>query len=76
MTLKLDRSKCNRLSTACLAIAQNLEREAADPATSDDRREIATRSAAMWYAYRDEVRAQIDDHDRRHAEPAQGGAVQ
>lgn len=74
MTLKLDRSKCNRLSAACLAIAQNLEREAADPATSDDRREIATRSAAMWYGLRDEVRAQIDEYDRKQAERAGGAA--
>ena len=44
VTLKLSRNTCNRLSTACLSLA-------------------------------DEVRAQIDDHDRRHAEPAQGGAA-
>ena len=42
VTLKLSRNTCNRLSTACLSLA-------------------------------DEVRAQIDD--RRHAEPAQGGAA-
>ncbi len=40
MTLKLDRSDCNRLSTACLALQQSLENEAADPATSADRRTI------------------------------------
>ena len=76
MTLKLDRSKCNRLAMACTAIAQDLEREAADDQTSADRQRSAQESAKMWYAYRDEVRAQIDDHDRRHAEPAQGGAAQ
>lgn len=75
MTLKLDRSKCNRLATACLAIAQSLEREAADPATGADRREIAQRSAAMWHALRSEVRAQIDEYDRKQAERAQGGAA-
>ena len=74
MTLKLDRSKCNRLATACTAIAQNLEREAADDQTSADRREIAQRSAALWAALHDEVRAQIDEYDRKQAERAGGAA--
>lgn len=76
VTLKLSRNTCNRLSMACLSLAMDFEREAADDQTSADRQRSAQESAKMWYAYRDEVRAQIDDHDRRHAEPAQGGAVQ
>lgn len=76
VTLKLSRNTCNRLSMACLSLAMDFEREAADDQTSADRQRSAQESAKMWYAYRDEVRAQIDDHDRRHAEPAQGGAAQ
>lgn len=74
MTLKLDRSKCNRLSMACLTIAQSLEREAADPATNSDRREIAQRSAEMWYHLRDEIRTQIDAFDKKQAEKKGGAA--
>lgn len=66
MTLNLDRSKCNRLCIACLAIAQDFERESSDPDTSDDRREIAKSSAEMWYALRDEVRSKIDAWDEKH----------
>lgn len=72
MTLKLDRSKANRLSMACLTIAQSLEREAADAATNADRREIAQRSAAMWHELRNEIRAQIDEFDRKQAERGRG----
>ena len=68
MNLELDRSRCNRLSMACLAIAHDLEREAADPSTNEDRREIATRSAEMWYEIRKEIREQIDAFDKKQAE--------
>lgn len=44
MTLKLDRSDCTRLALACTALQQSLENEAADPATSADRRTIAQSS--------------------------------
>lgn len=71
MTIKIDRSKCCRLALACTAIAQDLEREASDPSTSDDRREIALSSAATWHALHDEVRAQIDEYDRKQAERAE-----
>ena len=66
MTLKIDRQHACKLSTACLFAAQELEREAADPATNADRREIAQRSAKMWYELRDEVRAQIEEWDAKH----------
>lgn len=66
MTLKIDRQHACRLSTACLTVAQMLEREAADPETNADRREIAQRSAEMWYAIREEVRAQIEAWDAKH----------
>ena len=72
MTLKLDRSKANRLSMACLMIAQSLEREVFDPETNADRREIAKSSAAMWHALRDEIRVQIDEFDRKQAERGRG----
>ncbi len=67
MTIKIDRSKCCRLALACTAIAQRLEREASDPETSEDRREIAQSSAEMWYALHDEVQAQIDEFDQKTA---------
>lgn len=73
MTLKLDRSDCNRLSTACLALQQSLENEAADPATSADRRTIAQSSAAAWARLHDRIRAQIDEFDRKQAERAERG---
>ena len=66
MTLKIDRQHACKLSTACLTVAQMLEREAADPETTAERREIAQRSASMWYALREEVRAQIDEWDAKH----------
>lgn len=66
MTIKMDRSKVCRLSTACLTVALMLDAEARDPETDADRREIAKKSAAMWYELRDEVRAQIDAWDARH----------
>lgn len=66
MTLKIDRQHACRLSTACLITAQMLEREANDTETTAERREIALRSAEMWYAIRDEVRAQIEEWDAKH----------
>lgn len=66
MTLKIDRQHACRLSKACLFVAQSLEREANDPETTAERREIALRSAEMWYAIRDEVRAQIEEWDAKH----------
>lgn len=66
MTLKIDRQHACKLSMACLAVAQMHEREAADPETTAERREIAQRSAEMWYAIRDEVRVQIDEWDAKH----------
>lgn len=73
MTLKLDRSDCARLAMACTALQQFLEREAADPETSADRRPIAQSSAAAWRELHDRVRAQIDEHDRKQAERAERG---
>lgn len=66
MTLKIDRQHACKLSTACLTVAQMLEREAADPETTAERREIAQRSAEMWYALRDEVREQIAAWDEKY----------
>lgn len=68
MTLKLDRSDCNRLAIACLTLQHSLEREAADDQTNADRREIAQRSAKMWERLHEAVRAQVDDFDRKQAE--------
>jgi hypothetical protein len=66
MTLKIDRQHACKLSMACLAVAQMHEREAADPETTDDRRAVCKSSAEMWYAIREEVRAQIDEWDAKH----------
>lgn len=66
MNLKMDRSRVCKLSVACLAAAQMLENEANDPATSADRKEIALRSAKMWYDLREEVRGQIAAWDEKH----------
>lgn len=73
MTLKLDRSDCARLALACTTLQQALEREAADPATSADRRPIAQSSAAAWARLHDRLRAQIDEFDRKQAERAERG---
>ena len=72
MTLKLDRSKCCKLLKACTAIAHSLESEATDDQTNADRRKIAQESAAMWNSLHDEVRAQIDEFDRKKAEKGRG----
>ena len=72
MTLKLDRSKCCRLSMACLSMAQIFEREAADDQTNADRRKMAQESAAMWNSLYDEVCAQIDEFDWKKAEKGRG----
>ena len=66
MKIEMDRSHVCKLSTACLAVAQMLEREASDPATTADRKEIALRSAKMWYDLREEVRGQIAAWDEKH----------
>lgn len=66
MTLKIDRSHACGLSMACLQVAIMLENEANDPETSEDRKEIAQRSAEMWYALRDEVREQIAAWDEKY----------
>jgi hypothetical protein len=73
MTLKLDRSDCARLAIACTTLQQALEREAADAATTAERREIAQSSAAAWGRLHDEIRAQLDDWDRKQAERAERG---
>ena len=65
MTLKLDRSDCTRLALACTALQQSLENEAADPATSADRRTIAQSSAEMWKRLHDAIREQVNDFDRK-----------
>ena len=66
MTIKMDRSKVLRLSSACLQVALMLENEAADPETPASRREIAKSNAQYWYDLRDEVRAQVDAWDLKH----------
>lgn len=66
MNIKMDRSHVCKLSAACLAVAQMLEREANDPETTADRKEIAQRSAKMWHDLREEVRKQIAAWDEKH----------
>ena len=73
MTLRLDRNEVVRLAIACTTLQQALEREAADAATAADRRTIAQSSAAAWGRLHDEIRAQLDDWDRKQAERAERG---
>ena len=63
MTLTLSRTTICNIRLALLHVAQDFRREAADPETTDDRREIAERSAEHWERIREEVIRQFNEQD-------------
>lgn len=63
-TLELDPRELKSLCTACLHLKLDFQREARDPATSEERREICKKSAETW----DRLRVTL--HEQRDAQAA------
>ena len=63
-TIELDPRELKSLCTACLHLKLDFQREARDPATSEERREICKKSAEAW----DRLRVHL--HEQRDAQAA------
>ena len=63
-TIELDPRELKSLCTACLHLKLDFQREARDPATSEERREICKKSAETW----DRLRVTL--HEQRDAQAA------
>lgn len=61
-TIELDSRELKSLCTACLHLKLDFMREARDPATSEDRREICKKSAEAW------DRLRVNLHEQRDAQ--------
>lgn len=83
-TIELDSRELKSLCTACLHLKLDFMREARDPATSEERREICKKSAEAWDRLRVSLREQRDAQaaaaDAAAQEPAEimqkAGAVE
>lgn len=63
-TIVLDPRELKSLCTACLHLKLDFQREARDPATSEERREICKKSAETW------DRLRVNLHEQRDAQAA------
>lgn len=63
-TIELDFRELKSLCTACLHLKLDFMREARDPATSEERREICKKSAETW------DRLRVNLHEQRDAQAA------
>lgn len=63
-TIELDSRELKSLCTACLHLKLDFMREARDPATSEERREICKKSAETW------DRLRVNLHEQRDAQAA------
>lgn len=63
-TIELDPRELKSLCTACLHLKLDFQREARDPATSEERREICKKSAEAW------DRLRVNLHEQRDAQAA------
>lgn len=63
-TIELDSRELKSLCTACLHLKLDFMREARDPATSEERREICKKSAEAW------DRLRVNLHEQRDAQAA------
>ena len=63
-TIELDPRELKSLCTACLHLKLDFMREARDPATSEERREICKKSAEAW------DRLRVNLHEQRDAQAA------
>lgn len=61
-TIELDPRELKSLCTACLHLKLDFQREARDPATSEERREICKKSAEAW------DRLRVNLHEQRDAQ--------
>ena len=66
VNLKVTRRDVCDILRATTALFVDFEREAKDPATSEDRRQIAAGSAKYWREIHDRIEAQLDDFDEKH----------
>ena len=60
-TIELDPRELKSLCTACLHLKLDFQREAREPATSEERREICKRSAEAWDRLRVNLHEQRDE---------------
>lgn len=63
-TIELDPRELKSLCTACLHLKLDFQREAREPATSEERREICKKSAETW------DRLRVNLHEQRDAQAA------
>lgn len=63
-TIELDSRELKSLCTACLHLKFDFQREAREPATSEERREICKKSAETW------DRLRVNLHEQRDAQAA------
>lgn len=63
-TIELDPRELKSLCTACLHLKLEFQREAREPATSEERREICKKSAETW------DRLRVNLHEQRDAQAA------
>lgn len=63
-TIEIDSRELKSLCTACLHLKLDFMREARDPATSEERREICKKSAEAWDSLR------VNLHEQRDAQAA------
>lgn len=63
-TIELDPRELKSLCTACLHLKLDFMREARDPATSEERREVCKKSAEAW------DRLRVNLHEQRDAQAA------
>ena len=70
-TIELDSRELKSLCTACLHLKLDFMREARDPATSEERREICKKSAEAWDRLRVNLHEQRDAQAGAQEAPAQ-----
>ena len=68
VNLNVNRHEVCDILRATTALYLDFDKEANDPNTSADRREIAASSAKYWKEFRDKIAAQLDAFDEKNEE--------